>query len=79
MSIALKQYVYFNPTSTRNKIDGARFLELTEADIKEIVKPLGIMKKILRLKKKASVPTDRPTCTCTCGSYVLLCVHLAAL
>ena len=72
-AIALKQYLYLNPTFTENEIDGASFLELTEADIKEIVKPLGIVKKILRLKKKVSAPTDRPTCTCTCGSYVLVC------
>ena len=68
MSIALKQYVYFNPTSTENEIDGASFLELTETDIKEIVKPLGIVKKILRLKRKVSAPTDRPTCIVTRGN-----------
>ena len=35
------------------EIDGEGFLDLTEAEIKELVKPLGTVKKILRLKKKA--------------------------
>lgn len=34
-----------------NKIDGESFLELSEEDIKTMVKPLGIVKKILRLQK----------------------------
>lgn len=34
---------------TDNQVDGECFLELSESDVKEIVKPLGIVKKILRL------------------------------
>lgn len=39
-------------TFTENQIDGAGFLDLTEPDIKELIKPLGIVKKIVRLKKQ---------------------------
>lgn len=34
-----------------NKIDGETFLELSEDDVKSLVKPLGVVKKILRLQK----------------------------
>lgn len=39
-----------------NEIDGRDFLELTENDVKELVKPLGQVKKIIRLQKTLSVP-----------------------
>ena len=32
-----------------NFIDGAEFLTLTEADVKAMVPPLGLVKKIMRL------------------------------
>lgn len=34
-----------------DQIDGAAFTELTEGEVKAIVKPLGVVKKILRLQK----------------------------
>ena len=34
-----------------NEIDGPAFIELTENDIKTMIKPLGVVKKILRLQK----------------------------
>ncbi len=37
---------------TENQIDGESFLELTESDIKELVKPLGVVKKIIRLVRE---------------------------
>ena len=33
--------------SVENEIDGQCFLELTETDVKELVKPLGVVKKII--------------------------------
>jgi hypothetical protein len=33
-------------------IDGESFMELTEVDIKELVKPLGVVKKIIRLLRE---------------------------
>ena len=38
------------PLFADNVIDGESFLELSEDDIKEIVKPIGIVKKILKLQ-----------------------------
>ena len=37
--------------SIENLVDGEAFLSLTEADFKEIVPPIGVVKKILKLKK----------------------------
>lgn len=34
-----------------NEIDGEAFCELSETDIKAIIKPLGIVKRIIRLQK----------------------------
>lgn len=34
-----------------NEIDGSAFLDLTEADVKELIKPLGTVKRIIRLKQ----------------------------
>lgn len=34
-----------------NEIDGEAFLELSEDDIKEIIKPLGVVKKVSRILK----------------------------
>ena len=39
-----------------NMIDGEAFLELTEVDVKELVKPLGVVKKILRLLREVILP-----------------------
>ena len=39
------------PLNTENEIDGSAFMDLTEADIKQLIKPLGAVKKILRLQK----------------------------
>ena len=39
---------------TENEIDRESFLELSEADVKELVKPLGVVKKLVRLKSGVS-------------------------
>ena len=39
-----------------NKVDGEAFLELTEQDVKEMIKPLGQVKKIMRLQKLWALP-----------------------
>ena len=44
------------PLNTENEIDGSAFMDLTEADIKQLIKPLGAVKKILRLQKSLSIP-----------------------
>ena len=36
--------------TAENEIDGAAFVDLTEADIKSMVSKLGIVKKICRLQ-----------------------------
>ena len=41
-------YIYYN---TENEIDGAAFFDLTENDVKEMIKPLGQVKKIIRIQK----------------------------
>ena len=38
-----------------NYIDGKKFLKLTEAEVKSMVAPIGIAKKILRLIPKVHV------------------------
>ena len=35
---------------TENEIDGAAFFELTEKDVKEMIKPMGQIKKIMRIQ-----------------------------
>ena len=37
-----------------HQLDGQSFLDLSELDIKGIVKPLGVVKKLLRLQKEVS-------------------------
>ena len=39
-----------------NQIDGETFLELTEADVKEMVKPIGIVKKIMKVQREVNSP-----------------------
>ena len=39
-----------------NDIDGEVFCELTEEEVKELVKPLGVVKKIVRLQKSVAHP-----------------------
>lgn len=39
-----------------NEIDGPTFCELTEEEIKQLVQPLGVVKKIIRLQKSAGQP-----------------------
>ncbi|XP_064403971.1 uncharacterized protein LOC135349363 isoform X1 [Halichondria panicea] len=41
-----------------NEIDGEAFLELTENDIKELVKPLGVVKKLVRLQIGVQLPVS---------------------
>ena len=41
-----------------DQIDGEAFCELTEEDVKAIVKPLGVVKRITRLLKSAVQPTQ---------------------
>ncbi len=48
--------IYF--LKLENEIDGETFCELSEADIKAIVKPLGIVKKIIRLQKSIVHPAN---------------------
>ena len=55
--------------STENKIDGDCFLELTEADVKEMVKPIGTVKKILKILNKCKVILLM-CIVCLCGSHV---------
>ena len=60
-------------------VDGAAFLELSEADIKTMVKPLGHVKRILRLlsaiKPKVSavlyvaIPSTDYTCVKCIATY----------
>jgi hypothetical protein len=38
-----------------NEIDGAAFLELTESDVKDLVNPLGIVKKVIRLQQQIGI------------------------
>ena len=46
---------FYIPMHTENKIDGESFLELCEADVKEMVKPIGIIKKIMKLLNKCKI------------------------
>ena len=39
----------FSLTFPDEQIDGAAFMELSESDVKSLVKPLGQVKKIVRL------------------------------
>lgn len=48
-------------SNIENEIDGSAFMELTEADIKQLIKPIGVVKKIIRLQK--SLP---PSCSSVC-------------
>ena len=41
---------------TENEIDGESFLELTEEDIAKLVKPLGIVKKMLKILRSQKFP-----------------------
>ena len=49
-----------------NFIDGNEFTKLTEAEVKDLVPPIGLAKKIIRMIPKVCV------CVCTC---VHACVH----
>lgn len=44
---------------TENKIDGESFRELYEADVKEMVKPVGVVKKIMKFQSKCKVAVVR--------------------
>ena len=44
----------FKLFSLDNQIDGEAFCELTEEDIKQMVQPLGVVKKICRLQKSVT-------------------------
>ena len=37
--------------SLEQEIDGEAFLELTEVDVKDMIKPLGQVKKVMRIQK----------------------------
>lgn len=37
-----------------NEIDGQCFIELKESELKELVKPLGVVKKILRIQQQVN-------------------------
>ena len=47
-------------------IDGKEFLDLSEAEIKEIVPPIGIAKQIIRLQPKVI-----KFAVCVCHSKIL--------
>ena len=51
----IKRTLIKAPFCTDNKIDGIAFSELSEDEVKAIVKPLGVVKKIIRLQKSAIV------------------------
>ena len=38
--------------TSENQIDGESFLALTESDVKEMVKPIGVVKKIMKLQRE---------------------------
>ena len=38
-----------------NYVDGEEFVKLTEAEIKEMVPPIGIAKKVMRLQPKVKI------------------------
>ena len=61
--------VYTSHFPSENEIDGAAFLELTESDVKGMVRPLGTVKKIMR-HKHVSV------CVCVCTCVFTQCVPL---
>ena len=52
MSFPLPTLATYFPFVADNQIDGECFLELSESEVKELVKPLGIVKKILRILRK---------------------------
>ena len=44
--------IYFLGWGVENYVDGAEFVSLTEEEIKGMVPPLGLFKKILKLRPK---------------------------
>ena len=58
----LKALVYFYPTE--NYIDGVEFVSLTLPEIKEMVPPIGLAKKIVKLIPKVCMYIDVPVCFC---------------
>ena len=53
-AISLKVSLIFSCLSViclENEVDGMAFFDLSEGDIKAMIKPLGIVKKLIRLKK----------------------------
>ena len=57
----VKQY-FFSTCSTDNEIDGRSFIDLSWSEVRELVKPLGIAKKLARLQKEVG-------CICVCLAY----------
>ena len=45
-------YFYLTATFLENHVDAESFLELTENEIKQLIKPLGVVKKLVILQKK---------------------------
>ena len=46
----------------QNYIDGSEFVALSEAEVKEIVPPIGLAKKILKLLPKVGVNLQSRIC-----------------
>ena len=42
-------------------VDGAAFVELTESDVKELVKALGLVKRIMRLQQQIKSESSHNT------------------
>ena len=57
----LKALVYFYPTE--NYIDGVEFVSLTLPEIKEMVPPIGLAKKIHRKNAKLILSTETLYCS----------------
>lgn len=58
---------------TENQVDGESFLELAESDVKELVKPLGVVKKIVKLLREVNLKLCIPTCMQYSTGTMMLC------
>lgn len=46
---------------TENEIDGEAFFDLTEQDVKDMINPLGQVKKVMRIQKLWSAQKQKCT------------------
>lgn len=54
MCVSTVMFTHFLNLLTDNEIDGQCFTELTLPEIKEIIKPLRVVKNIVRVQKEVS-------------------------